>query len=61
MNKRNANIWIKEGTEVHGPDGWVALLGDCAARARLDESGYEWHYNVGNADFWVSASDCLVL
>jgi len=60
MKKRNVELWIGKGTEVHGPDGWVALLGDCVVTANIDASGHEWHYKVKDDDWWVPRLDALV-
>lgn len=61
MKKLNFELMLLEGTEVHGPDGWISLKGDCAVTANLDKSGHEWHYPVNDDDWWSSRSDVVVL
>ena len=61
MKKRNVELMLLEGTEVHGPYGWVSLKGDCAVTANLDQTGHEWHYTVNGDDWWTSRSDVVVL
>lgn len=61
MKKRNVELWLQKGTEVHGPDGWVELSGDCTVAATLDTTGHEWHYTLKGDDWWVPKCDAVVL
>jgi len=61
MKRQNVDLLLLKGTEVHGPDGWVELLGDCRVVANLDQSGHEWHYSVNEDLWWVPRCEALVL
>ncbi len=58
---QKVNLWIKEGTEVHGPDGWIVLTGDVSIeKAVVDSLGQGATYTL-NSDVWrVLLRDAVV-
>jgi hypothetical protein len=56
---KTVQIWLKKGTEVHGPNGWVSLLGNVSTEATKSVDGYEYYYTVRDEVWTALAGDVI--